>query len=96
MSNESKPEWFQLADADRVAHPQEVKSPKKRSARALAFSAPVMVLGAGLLFTQSHALPNASAKSAISSPATSSTSSTALILPAKAPSIANVDAELDD
>lgn len=66
MSSEnSKPEWFQMAEAD-VFPPQ---SRGKRVVRVMALATPLLVLGAGLVFAQTQDSPTAVA-SAVTSPAT--------------------------
>ena len=59
MENENKPEWFQMADEDRAV--QFAKAPKfrKRSTTLVALSAPLMLLGAGLIFAQSTSVASA-------------------------------------
>lgn len=71
----SKPEWFQMADADDIA----LQSKSKRVIRIMALATPLLVLGAGLVFAQTQDSP-----SAVASGATSSTSPIALA-PASTP-----------
>lgn len=61
MSSEnSKPEWFQMADAD--VTPPRTKS--KRVIRIMALATPLLVLGAGLVFAQTQGSPTAVASAA--------------------------------
>ncbi len=63
MSSEnSKPEWFQMADAD-VIPPQ---SKAKRVVRIMALATPLLVLGVGLVFAQTQDSPTAVASAATS------------------------------
>lgn len=74
MSSEnSKPEWFQMAEAD-VFPPQ---SRGKRAVRIMALATPLFVLGAGLVFAQTQDSPTAVA-SAVTSAATPTTNPIAL------------------
>ena len=67
MSSEnSKPEWFQMTDADTI--PPQAKG--KRAIRIMALATPLLVLGAGLVFAQTQDSPTAVA-SAVTSAATS-------------------------
>ena len=61
MENDYKPEWFQMADEDRAAQIAKAPKTRKRSATLLALSAPLMILGAGLIFAQSTNVPDATA-----------------------------------
>ncbi len=64
MSSEnSKPEWFQMTEAE-VFPPQ---SKGKRAIRIMALTTPILVLGAGLVFAQTQGSPTAVA-SAVTSP----------------------------
>lgn len=60
----SKPEWFQMAEADWAASPRAknakaVKVSRNNPIRLMAISAPLLVLGAGLLFAQTQQVPDA-------------------------------------
>ena len=59
MENEIKPEWFQMADDDRRTQAARTPSRRKRSVAILALSAPLMALGAGLIFAQSTTVASA-------------------------------------
>jgi hypothetical protein len=72
----SKPEWFQMADAD--ATPPRPKG--KRAIRIMALASPLLVLGAGLVFAQTQDSPTALA-SAMEVPATTSPSPTTVSTP---------------
>ena len=72
MSTEnSKPEWFQMAQTDAF----EPKSGSKKLLRIMALAAALFVLGAGLALAQSQTTPNA-----VASP--SATVQTATVAPA--------------
>ena len=61
MSTEnSKPEWFQMSEADAF----EPKPASKKVLRIMALATPLFVLGAGLVFAQSQSSPSALASSA--------------------------------
>lgn len=62
----SKPEWFQMADAD--ATPPQPRS--KRVIRIMALATPLLVLGAGLVFAQTQDSPTAVASSVTSAATT--------------------------
>jgi len=62
----SKPEWFQLADADTPAP----KLKGKRAVRIMALATPLLVLGAGLVFAQTQDSPTAVASAATSTAST--------------------------
>lgn len=86
MSSEnSKPEWFQMAEAD-VFPPQ---SRGKRVVRIMALATPLLVLGAGLVFAQTQDSPTAVA-SAVTSAATPTTDPIAL---STTPSVASAPAD---
>jgi hypothetical protein len=54
MSTEnSKPEWFQMSDADAF----EPKPASKKVMRIMALASPLFVLGAGLVFAQGQSSP---------------------------------------
>jgi hypothetical protein len=56
MSSEnSKPEWFQMAQADAF----EPKPASKKVLKIMALATPLFVLGAGLVFAQSQNSPSA-------------------------------------
>ncbi len=86
MNIENKPEWFQMADADRAAQFSSASAPKvrKRSAALLALTAPLAILGAGLVFAQSTSAPEATA--AAPAAQVQSFDSSAANLPSQAPS----------
>lgn len=65
----SKPEWFQMSEADGFG--PEPRS--KRVVRIMALATPLLVLGAGLVFAQTQDSPTAvaSASTSLSSPAAS-------------------------
>jgi len=94
-SENSKPEWFQMTDADTI--PPQPKG--KRAAWIMALATPLLVLGAGLVFAQTQGSPTAVA-SAVTSAATSASTpaSTPVTTPASAsitiqkPSIATLPA----
>jgi len=65
MTSEIKPEWFEMADADRATQSLSVAKNKMRSANLLAFTAPIMILGAGLVFAQTQTLPIATASAQV-------------------------------
>ena len=79
-AQESKPEWFQMADADWAASPQAdkvgVKSRRKNPIQLMAISAPILVLGAGLFFAQTQSAPTsfASPTTAVSTASTNPSS----------------------
>lgn len=74
MSSEhSKPEWFQMADADAIPP----RPTGKRVVRIMALATPLLVLGAGLVFAQTQDSPTAVA-SAVTSAATPTTDAIAL------------------
>jgi cytoskeletal protein RodZ len=67
-ANESKPEWFQLADEDWAANPAAIearvnKARRRNPIKIMAISTPLLVLGAGLFFAQSQQTPDAFAAS---------------------------------
>jgi hypothetical protein len=68
----SKPEWFQMADAD--ATPPRPKS--KRAIRIMALATPLFVLGAGLAIAQNQSVPNAVASLAVTVQTTAVTAAT--------------------
>jgi len=81
----SKPEWFQMAEDDGFAP----KSTRKRTLRIMALATPLLVLGAGFVFAQTQDSPTASATSTPSAAATNpiSLASTPTLAPsAPAPS----------
>lgn len=64
----SKPEWFQMAEADAF----EPKPKSKRVVRVMVLATPLLVLGVGLVFAQTQDSPTAvasSTTSAVSTPA---------------------------
>lgn len=70
-TNESKPEWFQLAEADWAAspgavNPKALKARRSNPIRIMAISTPLLVLGAGLLFAQTQQAPDAFASATTS------------------------------
>ncbi len=74
--SENKPEWFEMADADRATQMASTSISHKRTATLLAFTAPLMILGAGLVIAQSTNVLDATAAAPItqiqsSAPATS-------------------------
>ena len=78
MSTEnSKPEWFQMSEADAF----EPKPASKKVLRIMALATPLFVLGAGLVFAQSQSSPSALASSA----AAVQTSAVAAATPASSP-----------
>ena len=91
MSSEnSKPEWFQMAEAD-VLPPQ---SRGKRAVRIMALATPLLVLEAALVFAQTQDSPTAVASAvtaaATSARATSSTPSSAATITVKKAAIATL------
>ena len=85
----SKPEWFQMAEDDGFAP----KSTRKRTLRIMALATPLLVLGAGFVFAQTQDSPTASATSTPSAAATNpiSLASTPTLAPsAPAPSAAPI------
>ena len=80
----SKPEWFQLADGDAILP----RPRSKRAVRIMALATPLLVLGAGLVFAQTQESPSAVA-SAVTSPAprTTQVSYVATSPPTSSPSI---------
>jgi len=70
----STPEWFQMAQGDGF----EPKPKGKRALRIMALTAPLFVLGAGLVFAQTQESPTAVA-SGVATTASASSSSTAPI-----------------
>jgi len=62
----SKPEWFQMAQADAF----EPKPKSKRVVRIMALATPLLVLGAGLVFAQTQDSPTAVASSSTSAVST--------------------------
>jgi hypothetical protein len=77
----SKPEWFQMADAD--ATPPQPKS--RRVIRIMALATPLLVLGAGLVFAQTQESPIA-----VASAATAATTATPATTDATARSISPI------
>lgn len=73
----SKPEWFHMAEADDT--PPRPRG--KRVIRIMALAIPLLVLGAGLVFAQTQDTPNAVASAATSA---STPASTPVTTPASA------------
>lgn len=65
----STPEWFQMAQADAFE-----SKPKSRVVRIIALAIPLLVLGAGLVFTQTQDSPSAVASSGTNTVSTAVTS----------------------
>jgi hypothetical protein len=81
MSTEnSKPEWFQMAQADAF----EPKSRSKKVLRVMALAAPLFVLGAGLALAQNQSSPSA----VVSSAAAVQTTTVAAATPASSAAVA--------
>jgi len=64
----SKPEWFQMAEEDGFAP----KSTRKRAIRIMALATPLLVLGAGIVYAQTQNSSPASATSTASAAAAAS------------------------
>lgn len=87
----SKPEWFQMTQADAF----EPKPKSKRVVRIMALATPLFVLGAGMVFAQTQDSPTAQASSsttAVSTPAATDPISLSSAPVATTPSAAPVSA----
>jgi hypothetical protein len=90
-TDNSKPDWFQMAEADAF----EPKPATKKALRIMALATPLFVLGAGLAYAQSQINPNVVATAgsttslvtATSSPASSPIHITSLTLTTQSASI---------
>ena len=99
MMSENKPEWFQMADADRATQKASSSISRKRTVSLLALTAPIMILGAGLVIAQSTNVLDATAAAPItqvqsSVPAASDSAneiSTSAVTNFPAPAVASED-----